>query len=175
MLSAMLALQLLAAVPQKYDGRQNQTRVALPRVDERGIRIDGVLDEPAWLAAARLTGFTPFYPKDGGSPVDSTEILVWYSPTAIHFGIRAFEAHGRAQATLADRDKIAGDDQIQLFLSTQGEARRAYVFGINPLGVQMDGMLLERNQNRTGDFLVQSSTREAPDLSPDLSFNRRVD
>lgn len=173
MLSAMLALQLLAAAPQRYDGRQNQTRVAIPRVDERGIRIDGVLDEPAWSQAARLTGFTPFYPTDGGLPIDSTDILVWYSPTAIHFGIRAFEAHGRAQATLADRDKIAGDDQIQLFLSTQGEARRAYVFGINPLGVQLDGMLLERNQNRTGDFLVQTSTREAPDLSPDFVFQSK--
>jgi hypothetical protein len=173
MLSAMLALQLLAAAPQTYDGRQNQTRVALPRSDERGIQIDGVLDESAWSHAARLTGFTQFHPKDGVPPSDSTEILVWYSPTAIHFGIRAFEAHGRAQATLADRDKIAGDDQIQLFLSTQGEARRAYVFGINPLGVQMDGMLLERNQNRTGDFLVQVSTREAPDLSPDFVFQSK--
>src|SRR5689334_22675775 len=105
MISVMLALQLLAAAPQTYDGRQNQTRVALPRSDERGVRIDGVLDEPVWSQAARLMGFTQFYPKDGVSPSDSTEMLVWYSPTAIYFGIRAFETHGRAQATLADRDK----------------------------------------------------------------------
>ncbi len=183
MLSALLALQLLAATPQiavagaepqTYDGRRNQTKVAMLRVDEGGTKVDGTLDEPVWSQAARLTGFTQFSPQDGVAAADSTEVLVWYSPTAIHFGIRAFESHGRAQATLADRDKIGSDDQIQLFLSTQGEARRAYVFGVNPLGVQMDGVLLESNQNRTGDFTAaQYSTREAPDLSPDFVFQSK--
>src|SRR4051812_36821141 len=103
MLHAILALQLLAATvaePRTYDGRSNQTRVAMPRLDESGTTVDGVLDEAVWSRAARLTGFTQFYPQDGKPASDSTEIFVWYSPTAIHFGIRAFEAHGRAQATL---------------------------------------------------------------------------
>src|SRR5690348_4762124 len=121
MLNAILAFQLLVATPQSYDGRQHQTHVAIPRVDEGGTKVDGVLDEPVWTQAARLTGFTQFSPKDGIAASDSTDVFVWYSPTAIHFGIRAYESHGRAQATLADRDKIGSDDQIQLFLSTQGE------------------------------------------------------
>src|SRR5512145_519122 len=41
---------------------------------------------------------------------DSTEVLVWYSPTAVHFGVRAFEPHGEVRTTLAERDKIGSDD-----------------------------------------------------------------
>jgi hypothetical protein len=147
--------------------------VTPPRLDEANTRVDGALDESVWRQAARLRGFTQFYPLDGVAASDSTEVLVWYSATAVHFGIRAFEAHGRAQATLADRDRITSDDHVQLFLGTQGEARRAYVFAVNPYGVQMDGVLLERNQNRTGDFVVQNNTREAPDLSPDFVFQSK--
>ena len=40
--------------------------------------------------AAVLTGFSQFSPADGVPAADSTEVLVWYSPDAIHFGVRAF-------------------------------------------------------------------------------------
>src|SRR5436309_303726 len=40
-----------------YNGRASQTAVRIPRTDSDA-RIDGVLDEPEWLSAARLTGFS---------------------------------------------------------------------------------------------------------------------
>src|SRR5262249_22481777 len=81
----------------------HQTEVRVPRLDEEAT-IDGKLDEPAWGRAAMLTGFSQFQPIDGIPADDSTQVLVWYSPHAIYFGIRAFEAHGAVHATLADRD-----------------------------------------------------------------------
>ena len=72
-----------------------------------------------------LTGFSQFSPIDGVPAADSTEVLVWYSPTAIHFGIRAFEAHGAVHATLADRDKIGADDYVQILLGTFDDGRQA--------------------------------------------------
>ena len=74
---------------------------------------------------------------------DSTEVLVWYSPTAIHFGIRACEAHGAVHATLADRDRIGADDYVQILLGTFDDGRQATVFAVNPFGVQSDGALVE--------------------------------
>ena len=90
--------------------------------------VDGALDEQGWARAAVLTGFSQFFPVDGVAAADSTEVLVWYSPTAIYFGIRAFEAHGAVHATLADRDRIGADDHIQILLSTFNDARQATVF-----------------------------------------------
>ena len=158
-----------------YSGRAHAIHAAAPRIDS-DVRIDGVLDEPVWARAVRLTGFSEFSPKDGLPAEDSTEVLVWYSPTAIYFGIRAYEPHGgraAVRATLADRDKIATDDQIQILLGTFGDGRQALVFGVNPLGVQMDGTIVEQGVTRTQGFVVSSAGREAPDLSADYVFQSK--
>ncbi|PYP67552.1 MAG: hypothetical protein DMD26_04290 [Gemmatimonadetes bacterium] len=164
-----------AAAPTAYSGRANAIHARAPRL-EAEVRIDGVLDEAVWARAVRLTDFSEFSPKDGLPAEDSTAVLVWYSPTAIYFGIRAYEPHGgraAVHATLADRDKIRADDQIQIFLGTFGDGRQAMVFGVNPLGVQMDGTIVEQGVSRSQGFTITSAGREAPDLSPDYVFQSK--
>ena len=156
-----------------YDGRSGQTRVKPPRLDETGSGVDGALDEPQWERAALLNGFSQFSPVDGVAAEDSTEVLVWYSATAIHFGIRAFEPHGPVRATLANRDNIASDDNIQILLGTFNDGRQATVFGVNPLGVQMDGVLVESNQSRSNDFTSKPASRDQADLNPDFVFESK--
>ena len=79
-----LALPALIDPPQIYHGRAGNLDVRLPRL-EAEIEVDGQLTEEAWGQAAVLTGFSQFSPSDGVPAVDSTNVLVWYSPTAIHF------------------------------------------------------------------------------------------
>ncbi len=131
-----------------YSGRANQLNVRIPRV-EADVTVDGTLSEPVWQQAAVLTGFSQFSPHDGIPAVDSTEVLVWYSPTAIYFGVRAFERHGGVHATLADRDKIAADDNVQILLGTFHDHRQAYVFAVSPFGVQMDGTIVEQGHEES--------------------------
>jgi hypothetical protein len=154
-----------------YSGRQGELQVRPPRIDEP-VTVDGVLDEPAWSRAALLTGFTQYAPSDGRPADDSTEVLVWYSPTAIHFGIRAFERHGSVNATLAERDRITADDYLELLLGTFNDGRQAMVFAVNPLGVQADGILVETGATG-GGFSGATVVRERPDLSPDYVFESK--
>ena len=97
---ASLALAAIASAPTDdstsrqssatgpvYVGSQGQLDVAIPRL-ETSIVVDGKLDDAAWRSAAMLTGFSQFAPQDGRPAADSTQVLVWYSPSAIHFGIR---------------------------------------------------------------------------------------
>jgi len=130
LLPLVVLAQALAGVPQPpastaavFSGRESQLQVRLPRVESE-MRVDGVLDEAAWRSATILNGFSQYSPQDGLPASDSTEVLVWYSPTAIHFGIRAFEAHGAPNATLADRDRIMSDDNIQILLGTFNDGRQ---------------------------------------------------
>jgi hypothetical protein len=166
-------LMFALAVQAIYSGRANQIRVKLPRFEEAGAAVDGRLDEPQWAQAALLTGFSQFSPQDGVASEDSTEVLVWYSPTAIHFGIRAFEPHGAPRATLADRDRIGADDNVQILLGTFDDGRQATVFAVNPLGVQADGTLTESNQSRSSSFGGSTLARDPADLSPDFVFQSR--
>src|SRR5437588_12834498 len=138
MLALLFALQ--SADPPTYSGLAKQLAVAIPRV-AADARVDGVLDEPVWQRAARLIGFSQYRPVDGRPAEDSTEVLVWYAPDAIWFGVRAYEPHGNVvRATLADPDPLDAADNIQILLYTFHDHRRAMMFAVNPLCVQEDGV-----------------------------------
>ena len=96
MIHAALLIAAALAEPSAgpvYSGRTNQLKVAIPRLDE-SIQVDGRLDDAAWKSAARLTDFSQYSPNDGRPADQATEVLVFYSATAIHFGVRAEAAPG---------------------------------------------------------------------------------
>src|SRR5256885_7661339 len=144
MLPVLLIVLQAAGTPQPvFDGHLRQLDVRVPRI-EAVVHIDGVLDEDVWRQAALLTGFSQYRPVDSRPAEDSTQVLVFYAPDAIYFGIRAFEKHGTVvRATLADRDNIGADDNIQILLDTFNDRRRALLFAVNPLGAQQDGVRSE--------------------------------
>src|SRR3954463_6834172 len=124
---AAAASRRLPAAGAPFVGRDHELRVTVPRVDGEGasIAIDGELSEAVWKRAALLTGFSQFAPQDGVPAADSTHVLLWYSASALYVGIRAFEAHGAPHATLADRDRISADDNVQLLIGTFADQRQA--------------------------------------------------
>ena len=145
-----------------------QTSVPLPRLEET-ITVDGQLGETVWQRAALLTGFSVYQPVDNQPAPDSTEVLVWYSRDAIHFGIRAFEPHAAVRASLAERDRITSDDYVELHLDTFNERNRAFVFVVNPLGVQADG-----TKSEAGGFVPGSNVMPGQnDLSADFRWQSR--
>jgi hypothetical protein len=165
----LAAFQLAAAeAPHVYNGRAAETRVAIPKV-EATIEVDGSLDEPVWRQAPILTGFSLYTPVDKRPAPDSTEVRVWYSTEAIYFGIRAFAPPGTVAATLADRDRISSDDNIEIHLDTFHELNRAFVFAVNPLGVQADG-----TKSEGGGFIPGSNVGPGQnDLSADFVWQSR--
>src|SRR3989454_4457775 len=171
-----LCLLLGCAAPDSlgiYSGRQRQLDVRIPRFDG-DVVIDGDFSDSAWAHAALLTGFSQYAPNDGVSAADSTQVLVWYSANAIYFGIRAYELHGRPTATLADRDQIFDDDNVQILLGTFHDGKKALMFAVNPLGVQGDGSLIEGTNISASGFIGGAALgRGQPELSPDYVFQSR--
>jgi hypothetical protein len=155
-----------------YNGRAGELTVHIPRIDAK-IDVDGTLTAPPWQQAAVLNGFSEYQPVDGVPAEDSTEVLVWYSPTAIYFGIRAYEAHGAPHATLANRDKIDGDDNIQLIISPFIHSHQALMFAVNPFGVQEDGTITEGNGSRRGFGVTNQTGPDSTDLSPDFVYESK--
>src|SRR5438552_13062834 len=171
MLAVLLVVLQSQSNPQAvYDGRLHQTDVRIPRLDV-GVTVDGVLDEPVWREAALLKGFTQYRPVDSRPVADSTEVLAFYGPDAIYFGIRAYEAHGTVvRATLADRDNIGTDDNIQILLDTFNDRRRALLFAVNPLGVQQDGVRSEGLAGAAGGANAGFRFDGVVDLNPDYVY-----
>ena len=141
--------------------------VEIPRLDA-AVTVDGRLDEPVWAQAARLSGFRQYQPVDSRPAEEETVVLVWYSPTAIHFGIIAGDRNpGSIRATVADRDNLGQEDRVTIFLDTFNDQRRAFFFGVNALGAQEDGVRSEGQLN-AGEMFAGSTDR-----NPDYQWDSR--
>ena len=180
LLTTLVAVALLQDSVPVYDGRANRTHVDVPRIDTVA-KIDGNLDDAVWRRAARLTGFSQYQPVDGRPADEPTEVLVWYSPDAIYFGIKAREVHGNVvRATHANRDNIDSEDQIQILLDTENSRQIAFLFGVNPYGVQQDGTRSAQfaggaggPQATGGGFRNVNPLEGSVDLNPDYFFESK--
>ena len=164
----MNAFLLLVAIQDPAATRAPQApppSAAVPRI-EATVTIDGQLDEPVWDQAARLTGFRQYQPVDSRPAEQETEVRVWYSPNAIHFGILATDASPQSlRATVADRDNLGQEDRVTIYIDTFNDQRRAFFFGVNPRGAQEDGVRSE-GQFTPGELMAGSS-----DLNPDYQWD----
>jgi len=117
---------LLCSDSTSYSGRDRQLDVRMPRL-EAEVVIDGDLGDSVWARAARLTGSHSIPPVTASRRgLHAGAGLVFAS--AIYFGIRAFEQHGRPTVTLASRDQIFGDDNVQILLGTFHDAKQVLMF-----------------------------------------------
>jgi hypothetical protein len=166
MTSTLLLILALAQSQTVVEG-SGSPRFTIPRSEEVVV-IDGKLDEPVWATATRLSGFSEYRPVDRQRASERTDVLVWYSPDALHFGIIAHDSvPGSVRATRADRDSLDREDSVRIYLDTFNDRRRAFVFGVNPLGAQEDGVQTE------GAFNAGRMMGGSVDLSPDYQFDSK--
>ena len=156
----------VAATADVYDGSARQLDVVAPVVHEPEIRVDGRLDDSAWEGAALLTGFTQYEPVEGRPGSEHTSVRMLITEDALYFGIRADDRSGGVRATMTERDGYRrSDDYVRVILDTFDDQRRAYVFMVNPLGIQGDGLWVEGGGgwgepiDWSPDFLWQSHGR----------------
>ena len=123
------------------------------------IRLDGRLDEPDWQRATPLTDFRLIFVREGAAPSESTDVRVLFDDRRVYFGIRC-GAHGSAgpRASLAPRDQILDDDFIAVHLDTYRDLHRAFMFGVNPYAVQIDGILDGGDVNLDWDGVWDAET-----------------
>jgi hypothetical protein len=135
--------------PDRFSGIEGQLSVTPPRISDPDISVDGRLEEAVWEQAAVLDGFSQYEPTEGILGTQITEILTFYSDDAIYFGIRAFDTEpDLILARLTERDRSFSDDWVRLMLDTFDDQRQAYVFYVNPLGIQSDGLWIEGIERR---------------------------
>jgi len=111
------------------------------------IKVDGVLDEPAWADALTFDLPYEWFPGDNVAPPVATDFLATYDDRTLYVAWRAFDPEPSAiRAHLMDRDVVdtfIQDDHVVLMLDPFNDERRGFQFRINPLGVQMDAIFSE--------------------------------
>ncbi len=83
-------------------------------------------------------------PDSGAVPSYPFTAYFGYDARALYLIFEARDSEPeQVRANLSKRDNIAGDDAIRVYLDTFLDRQRAYVFRVNPLGVQFDAIWSE--------------------------------
>jgi Domain of unknown function (DUF5916)/Carbohydrate family 9 binding domain-like len=130
------------------------------------IRVDGVLDEPAWAAATPIPVAFEWYPADNAAAPVETEALVTYDHRSLFVAVRAKDPQpARIRARFHERDAATEDDVVGFYVDPFNDDRRAYQFRVNPLGVQIDAINsdVEGTEDFSWDAIWESAGRLTAD------------
>ena len=84
--------------------------------------------------------------------------MILYDRSTLYAAFRAFDPDPTAIRTyLKDRDQAVEDDWVGLVLDTFNDERRAFDFRVNPLGIQMDGILTNDDADFSLDVIWSSA------------------
>ncbi len=114
-------------------------------------KIDGKLENPLWEKGAILDTFTQYEPQEGASPSEKTVAYIGYDKKNLYIAVYCFDSNPKAiRASLTKRDEIYGDDEVTIYLDSFNDKKRAFVFQVNPCGVQADGIYTETRRRGRG-------------------------
>jgi len=103
-------------------------------------------------------------PGDGTPVTHATTAYLSYDDANLYVVFVCRDDPAKVRARVARREEIAADDQVVLYLDTFRDRERAYFFMANPLGVQLDGILTEgQDDDVSWDAVWQSDGRFTPD------------
>ncbi len=136
---------LSGQVPKIEQSNRNAQATAI----EHPPNLDGTLDDPLWQSAIPITDFRQREPYEGEPPTEKTEVRILYTRHAVYFGIHCYDSQpSRIIATELRRDVSQElDDHFEILIDSSHDRRDAHVFGVNPLGTQVDGLIVEEQRS----------------------------
>ena len=147
-LGIVCALLMVAGDARGQDQSGGRKVAGAAQVPGGTIRIDGRLDEEAWLTATPITDFVQKEPTEGAAPTDAMEVRFVYDDNALYVGARMFTRNAPAvQAPLGRRDNSSQAENIQVWLDTFLDRRTAAMFGVTASGVRLDEFLSSDNED----------------------------
>jgi len=127
------------------------------------IDVDGNLNDEAWKFAARADNFSEHYPGDQTKPPVETNAYVTYDNKNLYVAFVCYDDPALIRASFCERDKIYSDDNVRLCLDTYGNTEYAYIFYVNPYGIQGDAILSSSGYEETSYDLVWQSSGKVTD------------
>ena len=128
---------------------RHTAHVIVPMLDGEPKLSDFLVSPPSSQMARqmlRISHFVERYPDDGKP---STEPTIAYLGYTHKYFYAAFICHDKTphqiRAHMLARDNLGDDDNVDLFLDTFHDQRRAFLFEANALGIQSDALYSEQN------------------------------
>jgi hypothetical protein len=126
------------------------------------IKIDGLLDDPAWKDAQVADKFTalrptPFVPE---SPDNATQIYFVYDNEGIYVGGYLHEKFKDSiAAELTGRDGFGNNDFVGVIFDTYNDKLNGFEYFVTPLGEQMDAKVSPNNEDFSWNAVWESKSK----------------
>jgi hypothetical protein len=130
------------------------------------IRVDGVLDDPAWTDAAVLADLVQQDPLPGEPTPFRTEVRILVDADNVYLAFHCFDPQPDRIAihTLQRDGNLDGDDHVTIVLDTFLDNRTGYYFSMNAAGAKLDGLILGAdNASSDWDGIWDGKARKTPD------------
>ncbi|MBI3645866.1 MAG: carbohydrate binding family 9 domain-containing protein [Acidobacteriales bacterium] len=153
-----------ASAPQRLAVDANHDdNLVIPRLPHGPTLDDFLSMKPAGeaaLAMAKVARFLQREPHDGEPVSESTEVYLGYDDKNLYAVFVCHDDPAKVRAHETRREDFEGDDAVEIMLDTFHDRRRAYVFEVNPKGVQFDAIWTEASyaEQTNGNFDVSFDT-----------------
>lgn len=127
------------------------------------IKVDGLLDEPAWQRAVPAADFYQKEPHEGRLAERQTEVRFLYDATTLYVGATLYDDEPRRAITNELKRDFSGfnSDSLALVLDTFLDHRNAYGFLTNPGGAQRDTLAFDQGHRNDPNWHGVWSVRTA--------------
>src|SRR6266446_4958070 len=174
----LISLCLLLFLPSGANAEASPAKGESARINaeatsvDHAPKLDGTLNDLLWQSAKPIMEFRQREPNEGELPTERTEVRILYTRHAVYFGVHCYDSEpSRIIATELRRDVSQDlDDHFEILIDSNHDRRGAYVFEVNPLGTQSDGLIVEEQGDANGgdfdrgwDGVWASEARITPD------------
>jgi hypothetical protein len=167
-LPALVALATASPAPARQGADLPAARRFVIQRAFSPIHVDGVLDDPSWAKALTFDLPYEWSPGDNSAPPVRTDFSITYDGKNLYAAWRCQDPDpDEIRAHLMDRDALdtfTQDDHVLLMIDPFGDARRAFQFRVNALGVQVDAVYDEAEG--ASDFLYDMIWTSAAHIGP---------
>ena len=109
------------------------------------LKIDGLLDEKAWVNAALVTDFAMITPSDTSKSNVRTDVRMTYDDKYLYISAECFlQSESNYIVESLKRDfSFSNNDNFLVFIDTFDDKTTGFSFGANAAGAQWDGQMSE--------------------------------
>ncbi len=145
---------LFASIGADAQTEQELPRTSATRIAEE-IKVDGVLDEPAWQNVEPIRELYQIQPDEGEPMTQPSEVRILYDDKKLYFGFVFFEMEIDklvANDMRRDSEGLRSNDYGFLLLDTYNDRRNAVFFRFTPMSGMEDTAVSNSGSSRNGSW-----------------------
>jgi hypothetical protein len=150
-IAAVFAVGLAAGTLSAQNGGRASLRVGAL---SSSLRLDGRLEDPAWMAADSISSLTEIEPREGAVPTGRTVARVLMNHDQIVIGVRVSYPDSIRPVTFArERDaSLSNEDHLRIIIDAFRDGRSGYVFAVNANGARYDALITNQGESENSNW-----------------------